>query len=170
MIYFMAWQLGAVLVHLQLTESAASNALALGRHVQVAPESSDELLKRLDYARRQCEAIELGQTVLARIQRFTVALRVGTTYETVANEAKYLREAIEAELPLKRFVFIPAARVSKLDSLDNDWADVLAAFSLATQDIHDAVECYALDKHTACIFISCACPSTDSGNSPVGYM
>jgi hypothetical protein len=152
MIYFMAWQLGAVLVHLQLVEDGARNALVLGRQGQIAAETSDELLKRLNYARRQCEAIELGEVILDRIQRFTVQLRVGTTYEIVANEAKYLREAIEAVLSLRRFVFIPPARANTLDNLEKDWADALAGFPEAQQDIRDAVECYTLDKNTACIF------------------
>ena len=38
--------------------------------------------------------------------------------------------------------------------MDRDWADVQEHFPSAKDDIRDAVECYALDCNTACVFHS----------------
>ncbi|MGA2410100.1 MAG: hypothetical protein ABSG46_06890 [Candidatus Binataceae bacterium] len=154
MIQFMAWQLGLVLVGLQDQFDGATNHCGFLDNAKTqVPRGAVEghVIPFLNYARRQCEAIELSPAVIDRIEKFQIACRL-LTYSEWATQAKMLREAIEAELKFRRFAFVPVQRAIKLDNINKDWADVQAAFPAANDDITDAVECYALDKHTACIF------------------
>jgi len=154
MIQFMAWQLGLALVNLKDIECGAQNHCTfLGNRDLVVPKDyARRLTIRLGYARRQFDAIEPGQAVLRLIDNFTSDLRFDITYDGIANSAHFLLEAVEAELKMWRFAFVPVERALKLDNIDKDWADVQAAFTESKEDIKDAIECYALDKHTACIF------------------
>jgi hypothetical protein len=154
MIQFMAWQLGLALVQLKDYELGARNHCDFlgNRNLVVPNDYAQRLTTFLAYARRQFEAIELGQAVLRLTNNFLGDLQLDTTYDRVANSAHFLLEAVESELKLRRFAFVPVQRVTKLDNIDKDWAGVQATFPTAKDDIRDAVECYALDKHTACIF------------------
>jgi hypothetical protein len=59
---------------------------------------------------------------------------------------------MEDELKYRRFAFVPTEKAKKLDNIDKDWAQIQQHFPSAKPDIRQAVECYALDCNTACVF------------------
>jgi hypothetical protein len=96
--------------------------------------------------------LNLVRRFLRLTDNFVTDLKFDITYDRIANSVHFLLEAVESELTLRRFAFVPVSRALKLDNIDKDWADVQEEFPTAKADIRDAVECYALDKHRACIF------------------
>jgi hypothetical protein len=154
MIHFMAWQLCRVLMYLQDIQYDALGQIEGGDRDTLIPKDRVErqLVPLLAYARRQCAAIEI-QPAISRIdEHFSVALRLGATYDVLFNQSRTLRETIESELKYRRFAFVPTVRAEKLDNIDKDWTKVQNQFPSAKDDIRDAVECYALDKNTAAVF------------------
>jgi hypothetical protein len=154
MIHFMAWQIGLALVKLKDIEQGALNQCTFlpNRDAVLPHDYAQNLSGYVRYARKRFEFVELGQAVLRSTDNFIRDLGQNPTYDRVANNCRFLLEAVESELKMRRFAFVPVVRAAKLDNIDNDWGDVQAKFPLARDDIRDAVECYALDKHTACIF------------------
>jgi hypothetical protein len=156
MIRFMAWQLVRTLVYLQGVQYEALDKVTSGNGNALILQDDVEkkLVPLLAYARSQCVAVELQSSVSRIDEQFSVALKLGATYDVLFNEAKTLRETIQSELQYKRFAFVPTDRAIKFDNIDKDWAEVQEKFLLARDDIRDAVECYALDKNTASVFHS----------------
>ena len=65
-----------------------------------------------------------------------------------------MADTIRDELKLRRFAFVPTSRAELLDNFEADWKTALKEFPEAADDIKAAVECYALDCNTACVFHS----------------
>jgi hypothetical protein len=155
MIYFPVWQLGFALIKLKDIEDGARNHCAFlqNRDLTLPADYAQIVRGYIHYGRQQFAFIELGQAVLRLADNLILDLVRGfVTYGDLANHCHFLVEAVEAELKMRRFAYVPVARALKLDNIDNDWANVQAAFPTSKEDIRDAIECYALDKHTACIF------------------
>lgn len=105
----------------------------------------------VEEARRQCELIELAGSV-HRCDLFLRALKLGLRWFELKNQARVLSEAIEGELGRHRFVFVTTTKATIHDNVSKEWADVWAKFPSSKEDVEHAVECYALELDTACIF------------------
>jgi hypothetical protein len=55
-------------------------------------------------------------------------------------------------LAYRRFAFVQASKAKPLDEVSKDWAVVWQRFPQTKIDAEHAVECYALEQNTACIF------------------
>jgi hypothetical protein len=155
MIQFMAWELALAMGKLHdFRDSALSHCTFQGNRDAILPlTEAQSLSEYLRYARKRFADIELGQAVLQLTDNFIGVLGTGrATYDNVMNSCHFLIEAVESELKFRRFAYVPVDRAHKLDNIDHDWADTQTAFPQAKDDVRDAIECYALDKHTACIF------------------
>jgi hypothetical protein len=151
MIHFMTYQLGFVLTQLQELETSAASE---DRDARISDALIEHrIIRLLQFARKRCEELEMPSAV-ARIERFLVACRMDCTNSELATQAKVLRETIDAELRFRRFAYVPMDRAKHLDNIEKDWAIVLRQFPSARDDIRAAVECYALDCTTACVFHS----------------
>lgn len=87
-----------------------------------------------------------------RITRFTMGLSQPCTVNYVESELRTLRETMDDELQYERFFHYPRAKSLRILTIPGDWATALAAFPSAKKDIEEAVDCYALDHNTACVF------------------
>lgn len=83
---------------------------------------------------------------------FTMAVKVGITYQELRYELKVLREAIEADAEKRLFLFVPTADAQRLQLLKDEWAPVWRAMPESHEDSFEATICFALDRHTACVF------------------
>jgi len=154
MISFNVWQFGLVIEKLQDLHSGALNHCTFhaNRDLLVPKEMIEKVIVPwLNYGRRMCEAVELTAAI-ARIDQFETTCEIHLTYSELEVQTRVLREAIEDELRLRRFAFVPTERANKLDNIDKYWASVQQQFPSAKEDIRSAVECYALDCNTACVF------------------
>jgi len=152
MLPYPVWQLALGLIQLRDLEwSSKRDVRQLDQPVPT--EAAQGLRERLSHKRQQYEDIELGMAV-KRTDTIMARLILGLTVRELSAELRFLSETIQSELQSRQFVFVPTAKAEQLDHLDRDWGAALTAFPSAADDIKAAVECYALDCNTACVFHS----------------
>jgi hypothetical protein len=67
-------------------------------------------------------------------------------------ELRALREAFESGLGFVRLYLYPKEKAAMLLHVTSDWAMTLQAFPSLTQEIEQGVDCFALDRNSACVF------------------
>lgn len=151
MLPYPVWQIGLLLVHLRDVEWTSKGF----RHPNSPVESdvASVFLKRLDETRKKCRDLKLTGT-LDRIDGLVSRLRVGLTISDFGDEIRFLNETIYSELKARLFVFVPPEKAERINKLTEEWGGILVSFPSARDDINAAVECYALDCNTACVFHS----------------
>jgi hypothetical protein len=70
------------------------------------------------------------------------------------TRSRALRDAIETELKEHLYYQYPKQRGEKLRNWDQEWLNSLASFPEIKIDVFSAVDCYALQHHTASVFHS----------------
>lgn len=151
--HFMVWQLTKTLDMIREREDTCRLAVANGIGTMIVSEDERKAHRDLlAYSRDQFMGAEL-QSAVERIDGpFRIALLRPVSYQTLHTEFRVLRESAQAELHYRRFAFVPTSKARILDNKARDWEPVWLAVPDAKIDSVDAVECYALDKNTACVF------------------
>jgi hypothetical protein len=83
---------------------------------------------------------------------FWMKSRVGITWQEACSELRVLRQCVEADLEDKWFAFVLPEKAALLVTAKKDWARVLKAIPNTTDDIREALYCYALERDTASVF------------------
>jgi hypothetical protein len=150
-----AWQFVKALIALDAMECDCKEACQQGsRDVPVPSERIKNwvapLLANLE---RQCKTIELT-TAHARIDNpeLRLGLDRGITFDQLRTQVKVLRDAIETDLMQRRFASVESWKAKIHDDLAKDWGEVWRKCPSAKEDTERAVDCYALEQDTACIF------------------
>lgn len=113
----------------------------------------DNLRNVVDYCRLQFEKAELAAALHRIDQPFRLALaRNAISYQETMNQVSALLVAVDGELAYRRFAYVPTDKAKVLDGYSLDWAAVNEQFPKASLDVMSAIECYALDLNTACVF------------------
>lgn len=152
---FHAWQLARALSALDQIECDAKDAHRQGMRDALVPSERIEkyVAPMIAYCRRQCEAVELTAAVACIDDPdFRLPLKHGITFDQLRTQVRVLRNAIGSELCYRRFAYVQTARAKVLDEMAGAWATVWQQFPSAKQDSEEAVYCYALERHTACVF------------------
>ncbi|MFZ0887691.1 MAG: hypothetical protein WA005_04500 [Candidatus Binataceae bacterium] len=153
MLPYAVWELALGLAQLRDLAWTAKTRIRSPNTV-VDSEVSTVLTRGLSFSRQQCERLELSIS-LDRIGVFSGRLRDGgLTIHQLGEELGFLSETMFSELKQRRFAFVPTERAKLLDNVERDWNQALSKFPSATGDIKAAIECYALDCNTACVFHS----------------
>jgi hypothetical protein len=105
----------------------------------------------LKYIQAQCEYLELP-AALARIPHFNNEIRQGITWAELRTQAKVLHEAIHADLCYRRFAFVPTSKAQLHDTFALVWDDIWKKIPDCKEDSERAIDCYALEQNTACVF------------------
>ncbi len=114
------------------------------------------------FARVVCEGLELDASV-NRCNFFERFLKTAEpTFQGLSTRAKTLREAIESELPLRSFVYIPVDESKLLNSMNKDWGDIWSRYQDVQADSVEATYCYALRRYAASIFHESVPPIVES--------
>jgi hypothetical protein len=145
------WQLAKVIEFLSKAElDAEQHSRMIG--IQRVPDDqmNNFYTPMLRYSRGQLEFIELP-AALARLDHFNNEIRQGISWSELRNQMKVLREAIEAELPYRRFAYVPTPKAMLHDKFRLDWEPIWTKFPNAKEDTERAVDCYALEQNTACV-------------------
>lgn len=146
------WQLAKVVEFLSKAEIDAEKKSGAIWDQRVPDDQMNNLyIPMLKYSRAQLELIELP-AALARLDHFNQEVRQGISWSELRNQVKVLREAIEAELPYRRFAFVPSQKAAVHDKFRLDWEPVWTRFPDAKEDTERAVDCYALEQNTASVF------------------
>jgi hypothetical protein len=110
-------------------------------------EGTDIAVRVSDYA----SLFELN-ALLDRADRTKSYIYIGMQYSEYYHLIKILRETIEDEFRRVYFHQYDAKKVGCLLDVHIDWPIVMTKFPSATNDILSAVDCYAIDQNTACVF------------------
>jgi hypothetical protein len=70
----------------------------------------------------------------------------------IANLLGEVAQRLEEELGEHHFIMLDDHKSHILLNIDNDWATTIKAFRSSEADIKDAVDCYACEHNTACVF------------------
>lgn len=147
------WHLVAAVKHIREIECEATQVLKFGDGEQPLDESQRKRVSgAIEYCKIQCQALEL-QTSFEHIDgSIRVALAVGITYRKLQSELQHLLDTMQSELQYRRFAFVPTGKATVLDKVGHDWTRVWSQVPASETDTRSAVECYALDQNSACLF------------------
>jgi len=87
-----------------------------------------------------------------RIARFVAGLRSACNVNYLESELRTLRETMDDEIQFERFFRYDRAKGLMVLKVEGDWAAVISAFPSSRADIAHAVDCYASEHETACVF------------------
>lgn len=154
---FNAWELAMLLRHI---DTARRHAQAMcesgGRDDKMPEDSIQQFIKPiLLIAETSAKRLELDSTwkrVWDGGGPFYFSVGVGITYQQLVNELDVLRQAIEADLEERTFVFIPRVDAEVLQRMKDTWSNVWEVIPDSHRDVREALSCYALDRHTAAVF------------------
>ncbi len=99
----------------------------------------------------ECERVELT-AALNRMAPFNLEIRQGISWSELRNQAKTMLEAIHSELCFRRFAFVPTAKATMHDKFGLVWQEIWDKLSEVKEDSQRAIDCYALEQDTACVF------------------
>lgn len=147
------WQLTAAITQIRDIECKATQIVASGN----GDLPLDELERKrihgaIEYCKIQCQTLELQMSFEHIDGSIRVGLAVGLTYRRLQSELDGLLKIMQSELHYRRFAFVPTARATVLDKVAHEWASIWDQIPASETDSRRAVECYALDQNTACVF------------------
>jgi len=155
---FDAWGMAMLLRHICRADRLAQKMCDLGaRDEKLSDEDvrlhiQGNLMHALVYAQKfQLESV---YDRVAENGSFTMASKIGLTWQEFQNQLNVLREAIEADLEKRLFVFIPPRDAEVTGNIERHWGGVWSTIPDSREDIQEAVSCYVLGRPTACVFHS----------------
>lgn len=122
------------------------------QHAKVAAEYRKHVTSQINYVAEQCRKMLL-QGADNRLGRLYTALgNPHLTYAELTSELSTLREAIDDDLQFERFFHYRKAKGFLLLRRSGDWQPTIKAFPITEKEIDDALDCYATEHDTACVF------------------
>lgn len=113
----------------------------------------EAVLEASENVARRCEFSSTYDRVWDNGSAFRLEILRGLTYECALNELKVLRESIEADINQHLFVEIKPNKAQDVSDFESGkWLGIICEFPSVQDDIHSAIECYALEQNTACVF------------------
>jgi hypothetical protein len=146
------WQLAHSLAYLTQMQLDAEERLRAQEDAKVPVERMNNwYVPLLKLCQAECERLELTAAI-NRMHPFNLEIRQGISWSEMRNQAKALLEAIHSELCFRRFAFVTTAKATLHDTFALQWGVIWTQFPDVKEDSQDAVDCYALEKNTACVF------------------
>jgi hypothetical protein len=109
------------------------------------------LLTELVSVQQVCQKMSLVPA-LDKIDRLKSAIDINDRCIVIIDKLKILFETIEDESKREQFYHYPREKANLVINTSSDWESTIKKFSSARRDIEEALDCYALDHHTACVF------------------
>jgi hypothetical protein len=159
MLKFNAWELALVLQKINDAKAYAVNRCEAGNRDDEVPESGIKTLviPLVLLLRELAEQTELHST-LDRVANgsgyFDQAVLKALTFQELRHQLTVLREAIEADLEKRHFVFIPSEKAKLLTEMPASWEQVWKKLPSCRKDSEEAVYSYCLGRNTASVFHS----------------
>jgi hypothetical protein len=107
-----------------------------------------EVLKQIEGLAKE---IELDST-LKRLWRPQMKVDYSPTYAALHTELTVLDEAIQDDLRGKWFYYYKRDRLQLVREIKNQWGSAYEKFKPIQREIYYAVDCYAIEHPTACVF------------------
>jgi len=127
--------------------SGAAKTAGLGEEAVI---SISRFLGRLEY---HCEAIGLTYSVKYIQKRFMPEMKKGgITFGEVGQKIRELHDRISDEMQESLFLFVPKGNSQYFHKPQLFGPEVASAFPSVSFNVEEAGNCYALGRHTACVF------------------
>lgn len=111
------------------------------------------LQRNLDDLALRCKAIGLrGSADSITEFRNSLSSKRGPTYERVGWHLGEIAKGIEREMRRALFLYVPQQRATFYTEPLKGWEPVLQRFKKATEDIEEALKCFALDRYGGAVF------------------
>ncbi len=150
--HYNVWQLANALAFLtQMQIDAEEQVRAHGDSGLSVERMNNYYVPMLRLCQAECERLELT-AALNRFAPFNFEIRKGISWSELRNQAKTMLEAIHSELRYRRFAFVPTPKATLHDKFGSSWEEIWKQFPEVKEDSQDAIDCYALEKNTACVF------------------
>ncbi|MFZ0737261.1 MAG: hypothetical protein WBL70_02540 [Candidatus Acidiferrales bacterium] len=153
--HYNVWQLAHAIAFLQEAQQDADfkDVFASDHWTSRVPDERMNNYYRpmLQYCESECKELELT-CALARFQHFNNEIRTGISWAELRNQIKVLHEAIHADLCYRRFAYVPTAKATLHDKFALVWENIWKKVPDAKEDSQRAIDCYALEQNTACVF------------------
>jgi hypothetical protein len=105
----------------------------------------------LDIISDECKRFEL-ESALILINSIKIKLKYNPQTKALKENIDTLHTLIEGEIAKHIFIKIPQKRIEWFNKKNTFGEQVFKAFTKATKDIEEAVNCYAIGLFTACVF------------------
>ena len=156
--FYDVWGLAAALRHINEAEAYAIKICdSSGRDEKVTEKEIQTIVfPILAIARIHAEKAHL-QSTMDRVWDngpFNMASKIGMTYQELKSELIVLRQAIEADLEKRDFVFIHPDKMKLLFEMEDDWSRIWEIIHKSKPDTKEAFYCYALERNTAAVYHS----------------
>jgi hypothetical protein len=146
------WQLARAIAFLEETTTTCDRVCRESGNSRVPDERMNNYyVPSLRLCNVECGQLELA-AALARFDHFNREIRAGISWSELGNQTKVLHEAIHADLRYRRFAFVPTAKATEHDEFGLRWEPIWAQFPDSKEDSQRAIDCYALEQNTACVF------------------
>jgi hypothetical protein len=153
--HYNVWQLAHAIAFLQSGQQDADfkDSFGPGHWESRVPDErmNNYFVPMLRYCESECKELELI-CALARFQHFNHEIRQGISWAELKNQIKVLHEAIHADLCYRRFAYVPTAKATLHDQFGLTWEGIWKKIPDAKEDSQRAIDCYALEQNTACVF------------------
>jgi hypothetical protein len=117
----------------------------------VADEDIDNIRHEMELLRAWSATVDL-QSVKPKAERILEALRPGVKAVFIRDDLRDLQDRIEDELESRQFLYVSPSLAEYYTNPLGGWSDVVDKFPPAQFDIEESAKCFALGRHTACVF------------------
>ena len=152
---FDAWGMAMLLHHIDKNRNVLGKKCEFDRDEKLSDEDTKLFITPIVFlAQHHAEAAKLDSSY-DRVWDdgpFCMASKMGMSFQQAENELAVLRQCIEADVEKRSFLSILPPKDGFLFSLESDWSPIWKAFPSTKYDSEQAIDCYALDLNTACVF------------------
>ena len=151
--HYNVWQLAHAIAFLESAQRDAEFKQEFTEKDSRVPDErmNNYFVPMLKLCESECRQLELN-CALARFQHFNHEIRQGITWSELRNQIKVLHEAIHADLCYRRFAYVPTSKAALHDGFGLVWEPIWKKIPGAKEDSQRAIDCYALEQDTACVF------------------
>lgn len=154
MINFFLAEYMSVVRGIAMDIAVLGNALAKDPDQMIAPETKDSLQDHMKRVEVLCEKMGMRAT-LFRVKRIEHLFKHPVVpLKAVMAEFTVLGQAVDDDANLEAFFHYNMDNAMMINNLGLMWGPTLASFPSTKDEIFDAADCFALQKHTASVFHS----------------
>lgn len=111
----------------------------------------ERVVNNIKFVAQQCHKLLLASAD-NRLGRIYTEINAGISYVMLANELSVLAEAIEDDIKTEYFYHYPNRKGTLVLRVPGDWVNTLRGFPSGKTEVEQAVDCYACEHNTACVF------------------
>lgn len=123
-----------------------------GQVLRMSPESTPPLLERVKHFKNQCEDLQMPVSLAAAKRLLDLAPTESA--RQIRDRLNNLAITFNDELAQHQFLYVPTNRLPWFDmpAVERFGTEVWKQFPSTVFDLEEAVQCFAYERYTACVF------------------